>query len=707
MFVSGSQLKEVAKIAGAWALEVAGHNVRLASNRLTTITLRAAYSAWREKSAPTLARMLKEQPPLHFKDVSYTTFIAGSDCQEETEAFTRRNHYRTTGAEIKRFRNGEIYARVGESVRGQNVVIVQDFSKGDINEKLMETLLLIDAAKRASARKVELLCPQLPYIEEKPGTGDYEADFFKLMLNLLFNAAGLDVLKVGDISLDKATSLLLLQGKIFSQAIAPYLFAKACSLDKETLETHLPIVYFIGENFKAIGKEIVSKMFRNGIMSHSAGLVVSRDAKTGAINMDLGKESCVKGKKAYVFQTCNTGSVNRDLVELLLMIYTAKKRGAKEVVAVIPYLPYNRQERKAKVREAIAAKLVANMLVTAGATQIVSLDLHAAATQGFVDIPFQHITAFKAIADTIKDLIRGASGWFKNDPVVGAADAGRLKSARWMGLEVFGPKADFVAVSKERPRAGEALALAIAGRFADRDVIIFDDMVDSGGTIIGAARPLKNGWTKEDVYNEALRNFRITVALSPNTPAVREMLTGIVGFLAARGKAPEEGVVEKAEEITLSLGVLFDYISSFYDTTIRIDNSMEAGKAKGVYVAMTHGVFSDVKLYWENKDKAKDAEAKEEFEDLKVFFKKQGKKLEDYVKVEEDGFTVNALIRFQASRYIDGIIFTDSINVPAENIIAKEKIKVISTAELLAGVCTRIIQGDSLEDHEYEGAAKK
>jgi ribose-phosphate pyrophosphokinase len=168
------------------------------------------------------------------------------------------------------------------------------------------------------------------------------------------------------------------------------------------------------------------------------------------------------------------------------MAYTARKTGAQEVVMVMPYLPYNRQERKANAHDPISAKVVAKALAeAAGVTRLISLDLHAAATEGFFDVPMQHITAQHLLVEWIRQNMSDSLG----DMVPVAPDAGRAKATKKLGEEL-GLNAPPATVNKFRPRPGVAAVTGVVGNVSGKTALLYDDIIDTGGSILGAAQAL-------------------------------------------------------------------------------------------------------------------------------------------------------------------------------------------------------------------------
>jgi ribose-phosphate pyrophosphokinase len=191
-------------------------------------------------------------------------------------------------------------------------------------------------------------------------------------------------------------------------------------------------------------------------------------------------EESVRGKDVFIIQP-TSAPVNFNLMELLIMVDALKRSSAKSITAVVPYYGYARQDRKAEPRVPISAKLVANLMETAGITRVVTVDLHASQIQGFFDIPVDNLYGAVLFNDYVK------SKNLKN-PVVASPDIGGVARARYfaktMGL-------DMVIVDKRREKANESEVMNIIGDVEGKDVIMIDDMVDTAGTMVKAASALK------------------------------------------------------------------------------------------------------------------------------------------------------------------------------------------------------------------------
>lgn len=196
----------------------------------------------------------------------------------------------------------------------------------------------------------------------------------------------------------------------------------------------------------------------------------------------------VRGDKVFVVQSTSK-PVNESIMELLIFIDALRRSSAKEIIAIIPYYGYARQDRKASPREPITSKLVANLLTVAGATRIITMDLHARQIQGFFDIPVDHMEALPILA---KHFIN--YGFSAEDTVVVSPDVGGVKRARGLAKWLHTPLA---IIDKRRARANVSEVMNIIGDVKGKKAIIIDDMIDTAGTICNAGQALKeNGATE-------------------------------------------------------------------------------------------------------------------------------------------------------------------------------------------------------------------
>jgi len=187
----------------------------------------------------------------------------------------------------------------------------------------------------------------------------------------------------------------------------------------------------------------------------------------------------VRGRDVFIIQSTNPPAEN--LLELLLLIDAVKRASAARVTAVIPYYGYGRQDRKDQPRVAISAKLMANLITTAGADRVLSVDFHQHQLQGFFDIPVDHLYASPVFIQHYREKKL-------HNPVVVAPDVGSAKMARGFAQRL---EAGFAIIDKRRPSANVAEVVNVVGEVGGRDCLIADDMVDTAGTLSEAVRALK------------------------------------------------------------------------------------------------------------------------------------------------------------------------------------------------------------------------
>lgn len=230
---------------------------------------------------------------------------------------------------------------------------------------------------------------------------------------------------------------------------------------------------FAGNSHLELAEEIAS------IMGKPLGEAKVAKFSDGEISVNLGET--VRGVDCYIVQsTCDP--VNDNLMEILIMIDAMKRASAGRINAVIPYYGYARQDRKAKARDPITAKLVADMLVAAGADRVVTMDLHAAQIQGYFNIPVDHMLGMPIITKYFKDQAQ-------DNLVIVSPDHGSVPRARKMAEPLNCPIA---IVDKRRPEPNKSEIMNIIGDIKGKHCILIDDMIDTAGTITNAANALKD-----------------------------------------------------------------------------------------------------------------------------------------------------------------------------------------------------------------------
>ena len=235
---------------------------------------------------------------------------------------------------------------------------------------------------------------------------------------------------------------------------------------------------FAGNSNPELAEEIAA------IMGKPLGKSTVTKFSDGEISVSLWET--VRGYDVYVVQSTND-PVNDNLMELLIMIDAMRRASAGRINAVIPYYGYARQDRKAKARDPITAKLVANMLVAAGADRVISMDLHASQIQGYFDIPVDHLHGMPILTKYFRS--RNIE-----DLVVVSPDHGSVTRARNMAQPLDAPIA---IVDKRRPKANVSEVMNIIGDIEGKNVLLVDDLIDTAGTICNAANALKERGAKE------------------------------------------------------------------------------------------------------------------------------------------------------------------------------------------------------------------
>lgn len=248
-------------------------------------------------------------------------------------------------------------------------------------------------------------------------------------------------------------------------------------------------------------------------------------------------EESIRGDHVFIVQSTSYPT-NDNLMELCIMIDALRRASAKTITAVIPYYGYARQDRKAKPREPITAKLVANILTTAGADRIVALDLHASQIQGFFDIPMDHLLGAPLLASWFID-----NKLVGDDVVVVSPDHGGATRARKLAEFLEAPIA---IVDKRRPKPNVSEVMNIIGEVEGKTAIIIDDMIDTAGTIINAAQAILDRGAKS-VYTCATHGI-----FSP--PAIERIENSVIEKMIVTDSVylPEDKRIDKIELISVS-----------------------------------------------------------------------------------------------------------------------------------------------------------
>ena len=218
----------------------------------------------------------------------------------------------------------------------------------------------------------------------------------------------------------------------------------------------------------------ISKYLKNKLVNSSI-----RKFSDGEIYIEIHEN--IRGNSIFIIQSVSSPA-NDNLMELLLCIDALKRSSAKNITAVIPYFGYARQDRKVVPRTSISAKLVSNLITNSGADRVVTLDLHSGQIQGFFDIPVDNLFATPIFARHIKRKIK------TKNMICVAPDVGGTARARALGKML---NVGLAIVDKRRPAPGKSVVMNVIGNVKGKTCIIVDDIIDSGGTIVNAAKILK------------------------------------------------------------------------------------------------------------------------------------------------------------------------------------------------------------------------
>lgn len=232
-----------------------------------------------------------------------------------------------------------------------------------------------------------------------------------------------------------------------------------------------PLAIFAGSSNTALARAI-AEQYGSGM-----GEVTIKKFSDGELYVKF--EQSIRGEDIFIVQS--TPPPGDNIIELLLLLDAAKRASVKRATAVIPYFGYARQDRKDQPRVSIASKLMANLLVEAGADRVLTMDLHAAQIQGFFDIPLDHLYASRLFVDYFKQKTI-------DNLVVVAPDVGSLKMARSYSKRL---NAGLAFIDKRRPEQNESEVMNIIGEVKGKNILIVDDLIDTAGTLTNAASALK------------------------------------------------------------------------------------------------------------------------------------------------------------------------------------------------------------------------
>lgn len=257
----------------------------------------------------------------------------------------------------------------------------------------------------------------------------------------------------------------------------------------------------------------------------------------GEISVSL-KET-VRGSDVFLVQS-TSAPVNDNIMELLIMIDACKRASAGRITAVIPYMGYARQDRKAKARDPISAKLMADILTVAGADRVLTMDLHAAQIQGFFDIPVDHLLGAPILSPYFKEKFKDCI----DDVVVVSPDLGSVTRARNFAAKI---EASLAIVDKRRQKANVCEVMNIIGDVRGKKVILVDDMIDTAGTLCNAASAIKEKGGATEVYACATHGVL-------SGPAIERIQKSVIKELVLLDtiEIPKEKQIEKINIISVA-----------------------------------------------------------------------------------------------------------------------------------------------------------
>ena len=307
------------------------------------------------------------------------------------------------------------------------------------------------------------------------------------------------------------------------------------------------IKVFAGNSNPALAEHIAAELYR------SLGNVNVTQFADGECSVSVFEP--VRGKDVFIVQsTCN--HVNDNLMELLIMIDAMRRASAGRITAVIPYFGYARQDRKAKSRDPISAKLVANLITAAGADRVLTMDLHAAQIQGFFDIPVDNLQGGHLF---VKHFV-GMFGKGNEDVMVVSPDVGSTARARAFSMKLG---VNMAIVDKRRERANQSEVMNIIGDVSGKTCILLDDIVDTAGSIVGAAKAIKEVGGAKEVYACATHGVLSGPALDRiNSSCIKEMLLlDTIPYPANRAKCEKIHYLSTASVFAEAIRRIYEEVS--------------------------------------------------------------------------------------------------------------------------------------------------
>ncbi|SEA31986.1 ribose-phosphate pyrophosphokinase [Bowdeniella nasicola] len=268
----------------------------------------------------------------------------------------------------------------------------------------------------------------------------------------------------------------------------------------------------------------------------------------------------VRGADAFVLQS-HTAPINTWLMEQLIMVDALKRASAKRITVVAPCYPYARQDKKHRGREPISARLVADLFETAGADRIMSVDLHAAQTQGFFNGPVDHLWAMPILTDYVRTRID------TNNCTVVSPDAGRIRVAEMWAAKLGGGPLAFVHKTRDVSRPNQAVANRVVGDVEGRTCVLVDDLIDTGGTIAEAVRVLLNEGAKDVIVAATHGALSDPAAQRLSESGAREIIVTDTLPIEPEKRFPQLTVLPIAPLLARAIREVFDdgSVTSLFD----------------------------------------------------------------------------------------------------------------------------------------------
>jgi len=305
-----------------------------------------------------------------------------------------------------------------------------------------------------------------------------------------------------------------------------------------------------GKNIKVFAANANPELAKSiaNIIGVPVGNSCTRLFSDGEIGVDINET--VRGSDVFLVQSTSY-PVNQHLMELLIMIDAFKRASAGRITAVIPYFGYARQDRKAKARDPISAKLVADLIAKAGADRVLTMDLHAAQIQGFFDIPVDHLLGVPILAPYFQEKFKGR----EDEVVVVSPDLGSVTRARKFAEKLNVPLA---IVDKRRPKPNVSEVMNIIGDIKDKEIILVDDMIDTAGTLCNGAEAL--------ISRGAKKVYACCTHAVLSGPAIERIKSSVIEELVILDtiQLPREKQIDKIKVLTVA-DVFADAIERIYD----------------------------------------------------------------------------------------------------------------------------------------------